>query len=41
MNMTILINAYNKKLLGKLNNYFQEEYEKIRTYDADTLEARI
>ena len=31
MNMTILANTY----------YFQEEYEKIRTSNADTLGARI
>ena len=30
MNMTILINTYYEKLPGKLSNYFQEEYEKIR-----------
>ena len=41
MNMTILANTYYEKLSGKLNNYFQEEYEKIRTEDADTLGAQI
>ena len=35
MNMTILANIYYKKLPGKLSNYFQEEYEKIRTEDAN------
>ena len=41
MNMTILANIYYEKLPGKWNNYFQEEYEKIRTEDADTLGAII
>ena len=41
MNMTILSNTYYEKLPGKLSNYFQEEYEKIRTNDVDTLGARI
>ena len=41
MNMTILENTYYEKLPGKLSNYFQEEYEKIRKDDADTLGARI
>ena len=31
INMTILANTYYEKLPGKLSNYFQEEYEKIRT----------
>ena len=31
MNMTILANTYYEKLTGKLSNYFQEEYKKIRT----------
>ena len=41
MNMTILANTYYEKLLGKLSNYFQEEYEKIKPENADTLGARI
>ena len=41
MNMTILANTYYEKLTEKLNNYFQEEYEKIKTENADTLGARI
>ena len=41
MNMTILANTYYEKLPRKWSNYFQEEYEKIRTEDADTLGARI
>ena len=41
MNMTILANAYYEKLPGKLSNYFQYEYEKIRTKDVDTLGAII
>ena len=41
MNMTILENTYYEKLPGKWSNYFQEEYEKIRTEDVDTLGARI
>ena len=41
MNMTILSNTYYEKLPGKLSNYFQEEYEKIKTENADTLGARI
>ena len=41
MNMTILTNTYYEKLPGKWSNYFKEENEKIRTYDVDTLGARI
>ena len=41
MNMTILANTYYGKLLGKLSHYFQEEYEKIKIENADTLGARI
>ena len=41
MNMIILANTYYEKLSEKLSNYFQEEYEKIRTNDVDTLGARI
>ena len=41
MNMLILENTYYEELLRKWSNYFQEEYEKIRTDDADTLGARI
>ena len=41
MNMTILANTYYEKLLGKLSNYFKEEYEKIKPENADTLGARI
>ena len=41
MTMTILTNTYYEKLPGKWSNYFQEEYEKIRTKDADTLGAII
>ena len=41
MNMTILANTYYEKLPRKWSNYFQEEYEKIRIEDADTLRARI
>ena len=41
MNITILANTYYEKLLGKLSNYFQEEYEKIRKDDVDNLGARI
>ena len=41
MNMTILANTYYEKLPGKLSNYFQEGYEKIRTDNADTFKARI
>ena len=37
MNMTILANTYYEKLLGKLSSYFQNEYEKIRIEDDDTL----
>ena len=37
MNMTILANTYYEKLSRKLSNYFQEEYEKIRTKDVDTV----
>ena len=41
MNMRIFANTYYEKLPGKWNNYFQEEYEKIRTEDVDTLGAII
>ena len=41
MNMTILANTYYEKLRGKWSNYFQEEYEKIKIENADTLGARI
>ena len=41
INMTILANTYYEKLLGKLSNYFQEEYKKIRTKNVDTLGAII
>ena len=41
INVTILANTYYEKLPGKLSNYFLEEYEKIRTEDADTLGAII
>ena len=41
VNMTILANIYYEKLLGKLSNYFQEEFEKVRKDDADSLGARI
>ena len=41
MNMTILAIAYYEKLPGKWSTYFQEEYEKIRIEDTDTLRARI
>ena len=41
MNMTILANTYYEKLPGKWSNYFQEEYEKIKIENADTLGARI
>ena len=41
MNMTISANTYYEKLPRKWSNYFQEEYEKIRTDDAHTLGARI
>ena len=41
MNMTNLANTYYEKLLGKLSNYFQKEYEKIRTKDTDTLATKI
>ena len=41
MNMTILANTYYEKLPGKLSNYFQEEYEKIKTENVDTLGAKI
>ena len=41
MNMTILANTYYEKLQRKCSNYFQEEYEKIRKEDVDTLGARI
>ena len=37
MNLTILANTYYEKLPGKWSNYFQEEYEKIRTKDVDPL----
>ena len=41
MNMTTLANTYYEKLQIKCSNYFQEEYEKIRKEDVDTLGARI
>ena len=41
MNMTILANTYYEKLPEKWSNYFQEEYEKIRTKDVDTLGEKI
>ena len=41
MNMTILANTYYEKLSGKWSHYFQKEYEKIKTENADTLGARI
>ena len=41
MNMKILANTYDEKLPGKWSNYFQEEYEKIKTEDVDTLGAII
>ena len=41
MNMTILVNTDYEKLPGKLSDYLQEEYEKIRTQDASTLGAII
>ena len=41
MNMTILANTYYEKLPEKLSNYFQEEYEKIKPENTDTLGARI
>ena len=41
MNMTILANTYYEKLPGKLSNYFQEEYKKIRPEDVDTLGAKL
>ena len=41
MNMTILENTYYEKLPGKWSNYFQEEYEKIKIENVDTLRARI
>ena len=41
MNMTILANAYYEKLPEKWSNYFQEEYEKIKTENANILGARI
>ena len=43
MNMTILANTYYEKLLGKLSNYFQEEYEKKKKKKeyVDTLGAII
>ena len=34
-------NTYYEKLPGKWSNYFQEEYEKIRTKNVDTLGAII
>ena len=37
VNMTILLNTYYKKLPRNWSNYFQKEYEKIRTKDVDTL----
>ena len=41
MNMTILKNTYYEKLSRKMSNYFQEEYEKGRKEDDDTLGAII
>ena len=41
VNMTILENTYYEKLLGKWGNYFQEEFEKVRKDDADSLGSRI
>ena len=41
MNLTNLANTYFEKLQGKWSNYFQEEYEKIRTKEVDTLGAII
>ena len=41
MNMTILANTCYEKLPGKWSNYFQEEYEKIRIENVDTLGAII
>ena len=41
MNMTILENTYYEKLPRKWSNYFQEEYEKIKTENNDTLGAII
>ena len=39
--MTILANTYYKKLPGKLSNYFQEEFGKVRKDDVDNLGAKI
>ena len=41
VNMTILENTYYEKLPRKLSNYFQEEYEKVRQDDVDSLGVRI
>ena len=41
VNMTILANTYYEKLPRKLSNYFQEEFEKVRKDNADSLGARI
>ena len=41
MNMIILANTYYEKLPRKLSNYFQEEYEKIKIENANTLGAII
>ena len=41
VNMTIIANTYYEKLPEKLSNYFQEEIEKVRKDDADSLGARI
>ena len=41
MNVKILANTYYENLQGKLSNYFQEEYEQIRTEDVDTIGAII
>ena len=41
MNMTILANTYDEKLPRKWSNYFQEENEKVRKEDVDTLGAII
>ena len=41
VNMTILANTYYEKLPGKWSNYFQEEFDKVRKDDVDSLGARI
>ena len=41
VNMTILANTYYEKLPRKLSNYFQEEFEKVRKDNANSLGARI